>query len=108
MIPVLDARRMRRADRETIRGGVASADLMENAASALVEDVCRRYPEWKTVVLVCGPGNNGGDGLAAARLLSERGRSAQVFTLGDPDGYRGDARGEPRPGARGGAVGRSR
>jgi NAD(P)H-hydrate epimerase len=83
---------MRRADAAAIRGGVASSQLMENAATALVEDLCRFYPEWKTVVVVCGPGNNGGDGLAAARLLSERGRSAQVFTLRDPDEYRGDAR----------------
>jgi NAD(P)H-hydrate epimerase len=45
------------------------------------------------VIAVCGPGNNGGDGLAAARLLSGRGLSVSVFTLGEPDSYRGDAAG---------------
>jgi NAD(P)H-hydrate epimerase len=83
---------MRRADAAAIRAGIASSDLMENAATALVDDLCRSYPEWKRVVVVCGPGNNGGDGLAAARLLFERGRSAQVFTLRDPEEYGGDAR----------------
>lgn len=91
MIPVLDARRMRAADRAAIRGGVASARLMENAAGSLVEELLRFSPGARSAVAVCGPGNNGGDGLAAARLLAERGVSVAVFTLGDPDAYRGDA-----------------
>ena len=91
MIPVLDARRMRAADRAAIRGGVASARLMENAAGSLVEELLRFFPGARSAVAVCGPGNNGGDGLAAARLLAERGLSIAVFTLGDPDAYRGDA-----------------
>ena len=52
---------------------------------------CTAVPDARNVVVVCGPGNNGGDGLAAARLLSGRGLSVSVFTLGDPDSYRGDA-----------------
>jgi NAD(P)H-hydrate epimerase len=91
MIPILDARSMRRADRAAIRRGVASEVLMENAAGALAEEILRSFPRWRTVVVACGPGNNGGDGLAAARLLAGRGMSARVFTLGDPEGYRGDA-----------------
>jgi hydroxyethylthiazole kinase-like uncharacterized protein yjeF len=91
LIPVLDARRMRAADRSAIRGGVASSRLMENAAGSLVEELLRFSPGARSAVAVCGPGNNGGDGLAAARLLAERGLSVAVFTLGDPGAYRGDA-----------------
>jgi NAD(P)H-hydrate epimerase len=91
VIPILDARRMRAADRAAIRGGVASARLMENAAEALVEELLRAFPARGAAVVVCGPGNNGGDGLAAARLLARRGIAVSVFTLGDPDAYRGDS-----------------
>ena len=90
MIPVLSAAAMRAADRATIRGGVPSLELMERAAEALVEELRRRFPDWKRVVVVCGPGNNGGDGLAAARQLAGRGVAASVFTLADPSSYRGD------------------
>jgi NAD(P)H-hydrate epimerase len=91
VIPVLDSKQMRRADRETIRRGVPSTTLMENAASALVAEVRRELSGWRRVVVVCGPGNNGGDGLAAARLLAARGVVPVVFTLRDPARYSGDA-----------------
>jgi hydroxyethylthiazole kinase-like uncharacterized protein yjeF len=90
MIPVLSAAEMRAADRATIRGGVPSLELMERAAEALVDELRRRFPDWKRVVVVCGPGNNGGDGLAAARLLAGRGVATEIFTLADPSSYRGD------------------
>ncbi len=91
MIPILDSRQMRAADEAAIRGGVPSARLMENAATALAEELLALYPLWRRVVVVCGPGNNGGDGLAAARLLDARGLGVSVFTLQDPSLYRGDA-----------------
>ncbi len=91
MIPVLDARRMRLADRAAIRSGVPSGLLMENAADALEREIGRAHPDWRTVVVVCGPGNNGGDGLAAARLLAGRGLAPRVFTLRPLEHYRGDA-----------------
>jgi NAD(P)H-hydrate epimerase len=61
------------ADRLTCQGqGISSAELMERAASALSEAMRRRFPlGMKRVLVVCGPGNNGGDGLALARLLSD-------------------------------------
>lgn len=90
MIPVLDARGMHAADAETIRSGTASDDLMEAAAEALCETLGRVYPEWERVAVVCGPGNNGGDGLAAARLLAGRGVAVALFTLGLPARYTGD------------------
>ena len=91
MIPVLDARSMRAADLETIRGGVPSEDLMENAASALCRDLHGSLPGAGRVVVVCGPGKNGGDGLAAARLLALAGSAPTVFTLQDPGHYSGES-----------------
>ncbi|MGE5277585.1 MAG: NAD(P)H-hydrate dehydratase [Acidobacteriota bacterium] len=82
---------MRRADAAAIRGGIASSLLMENAASSLVLELCRRHPGSRRVVVVCGPGNNGGDGLAAARLLAWRGMAPSICTLREPEAYRGDA-----------------
>jgi len=90
MIPVLSAAAMRAADRATILGGVPSLELMERAAEALVDELLRRFPGWKRVVVACGPGNNGGDGLAAARLLAGHGVAAAIFTLTDASSYRGD------------------
>ncbi len=91
MIPVLDSRQMRAADEAAIRRGVPSGTLMENAARGLADAVATGFPGWRRIVVVCGPGNNGGDGLAAARLLAKNGRSVRVFTLRDPESYRGDA-----------------
>ena len=91
MIPVLDSRQMSAADRAAARGGVAPGLLMENAATVLVEELVASFPAAASVLVACGPGNNGGDGLAAARLLAERGLTVSVFTLADPSGYRGDA-----------------
>jgi ADP-dependent NAD(P)H-hydrate dehydratase / NAD(P)H-hydrate epimerase len=90
VIPVLDARRMRAADAAAIRSGVPSGALMENAGAALADVVRRRFPEWRRVVVACGPGNNGGDGLVAARVLALLGIGTSVFTLGDPNAYRAD------------------
>ncbi|MEP6769780.1 MAG: NAD(P)H-hydrate dehydratase [Acidobacteriota bacterium] len=91
MIPVLDSRRMRAADAAAIRSGIASSELMENAAAALVDEIREGFPDWRRIVVACGPGNNGGDGLAAARLLAEDGMSVALFSLNPPSGYRGDA-----------------
>lgn len=96
---------MQAADRETIRGGVPSLELMESAAEALVDELLRRFPSCRRVVVVCGPGHNGGDGLAAARLLAGRGIPVSVFTLGDPGAYGGDpAENARRAGAHGIAL----
>jgi NAD(P)H-hydrate epimerase len=82
---------MRRADAAAIRAGTPSLTLMDNAAAALTEEALSAFPSWRRAVVVCGPGNNGGDGLAAARLLREAGIDVGVFSLGDPSAYRGDA-----------------
>jgi NAD(P)H-hydrate epimerase len=89
MIPILDSRQMRAADEAAIQAGIPSLTLMENAARGVACAVRERFPPGGTFVVVCGPGNNGGDGLAAARMLRETFR-VRVFTLRDPDAYRGD------------------
>ncbi len=90
MIPVLDSRRMRSADAAAIRAGIPSGVLMETAGAALVEALRAMFPAWMRVAVVCGPGNNGGDGLVAARLLAGGGVAVELFTLRDPSDYRGD------------------
>src|SRR5262245_30603120 len=83
---------MRAADAAAIRGGVPSDELMENAASALARAVRRGLDEeGGRVAVVCGPGKNGGDGLATARLLALAGHRVALFTLVEPGAYRGDA-----------------
>ncbi len=83
MLELLTAEEMERADRLAIDGGVTGATLMENAGGAVAEEVARRFPDRETVVVLCGPGNNGGDGFVAARHLGERGYQVRLGFDGD-------------------------
>ena len=90
MIELLTPGEMSACDRHTIAGGVPGIVLMEKAGRA-VADAVARHPLGTRVVAVCGPGNNGGDGFIAARVLAERGYPVQVLLLGDAAALRGDA-----------------
>ena len=81
---------MKAADAGAIEQGVPGIDLMENAGAAVAEVVLEEFSPVETVVL-CGPGNNGGDGFVAARLLMEAGWPVKVALLGDPARLKGDA-----------------
>jgi NAD(P)H-hydrate epimerase len=92
MLPVLDNRTMREADRHTIEDlGVPGIVLMENAATGVVEAVRQAFPDARRVLILCGPGNNGGDGLAAARHLANGGHEVQLLLFGDEDNLSPDA-----------------
>lgn len=90
MIELLTPDEMAESDRLTIAGGVAGIALMERAGRAVADAVARR-PLGTRVVVVAGPGNNGGDGFVAARVLAERGYPVRVLLVGAVDGLRGDA-----------------
>ncbi len=86
---------MREVDRLTTeRYGVPGIVLMENAAASTVEATEKKFgdPAGKRVLVICGRGNNGGDGAAIARLLHNKGASVDVLLLGRVEDSRGDAR----------------
>lgn len=92
MIPVLDNEGMRLCDRTTIADlGVPSLVLMEQAASAVTEAVLDRFAGVERIVVACGPGNNGGDGLAVARQLVCRGMSVEVALIAEAARLSNDA-----------------
>ncbi|MGH7116814.1 MAG: NAD(P)H-hydrate epimerase, partial [Stellaceae bacterium] len=87
---LLTPRQMGEADRLAIAGGIIGSALMENAGRAVADAVSRRWPP-RPVVVLCGSGNNGGDGLVAARILAARGWQVRLALLGDRAALRGDA-----------------
>jgi ADP-dependent NAD(P)H-hydrate dehydratase / NAD(P)H-hydrate epimerase len=91
MIELLSTAEMAEADRLTIAGGVAGLALMERAGRAVADCVAAREPPGSRIVVVAGPGNNGGDGFVAARILAERGYRVRVLLLGGRERLRGDA-----------------
>jgi hydroxyethylthiazole kinase-like uncharacterized protein yjeF len=91
MLELLTANEMGRADELAIEGGVAGAVLMENAGRSVADEVSTRFPDASTVAILCGPGNNGGDGFVAARQLRERGYSVRLGFDGDPSKLPADA-----------------
>jgi hydroxyethylthiazole kinase-like uncharacterized protein yjeF len=92
---ILTAEQMREIDRRTIEAGVPSIILMENAACRFVEFLEREYKplERRRIVVICGKGNNGGDGMAIARQLLLRFRPAalDVVLAWPPEELHGDA-----------------
>lgn len=90
MSALLEPAEMSRADALTIAGGIAGITLMERAGLAVADVVARRpYPT--RIALLCGPGNNGGDGFVAARILTQRGFRVRLGLLGSRAALKGDA-----------------
>jgi hydroxyethylthiazole kinase-like uncharacterized protein yjeF len=87
---LLTVEEMYRADAAAVAAGVASLSLMEAAGRAIAREIRRRWRPRRTAVL-CGPGNNGGDGFVVARVLSADGWPVRVGLLGAPEALRGDA-----------------
>lgn len=90
-LELLTTAEMSEADRLAVAAGVASILLMERAGRAVADEACRMLPAGRHVLVLCGPGNNGGDGFVAARMLRERGYQVRVALLGDRWALRGDA-----------------
>ena len=90
---VLSAAEMQACDRATTeRFGVPSIELaMRAAASAVAAFARQQFPHARRVTVLCGKGNNGGDGMMAARLLSDAGLKVTALLLGFPDQLTGDA-----------------
>ena len=81
--PILTAEAMRAAEQRAIEAGSSVEQLMERAGAGLAEAVYRFAGPMPTLVL-CGPGNNGGDGYVAARVLAAQGVDVRVAALGEP------------------------
>ncbi len=88
---LLSVDQMRLADRLAVAAGVPSGDLMENAGSAVASAIVERWSR-RPVTLLCGPGNNGGDGFVVARCLAAMGWPVRLGLLGSEDHLKGDTR----------------
>ena len=91
-VKILSATEMQTCDRLTTEQyGVPSLQLMRAAAKAVAAFALERFPRARRVTVLCGRGNNGGDGMMAARLLSSSGLEVTTLLLGEPDTLAGDA-----------------
>ncbi len=82
---LLTPQEMTEADRLAIAAGPHDGHaLMRNAGAAVAMEVLRRFPDFARTAVLCGPGNNGGDGYVVARLLREAGIAVRVFAQGKP------------------------
>jgi ADP-dependent NAD(P)H-hydrate dehydratase / NAD(P)H-hydrate epimerase len=88
---LLRVRQMAEADRLTVAAGMPAIDMMEHAGGAVAREIGRRW-KVRPVVVLCGPGNNGGDGFVAARHLVEAGWPVRIALLGPRDHLAGEAR----------------
>ncbi|MBI2552959.1 MAG: NAD(P)H-hydrate dehydratase [Candidatus Rokubacteria bacterium] len=94
MLPVFTAEEMRRLDRRAIAElGIPGATLMENAGAGAAREIRSAFGplKRKKVVILCGKGNNGGDGFVVARHLARAGASVRVFLVGSARDVKGDA-----------------
>ncbi|MDE1154908.1 MAG: NAD(P)H-hydrate dehydratase [Acidobacteriaceae bacterium] len=89
---ILSSHEMTSADRLSVEAGISIHSLMEAAGSAVARFAQQRYPQAALVVVLAGKGNNGGDGMVAARLLAAEGkRRVRLVLLGQASELKGDA-----------------
>jgi len=87
---LLTVEEMYLADRLAIEAGTSGLELMENAGAALEREIVKRWDQ-RPVVVLCGPGNNGGDGFVVARRLKDGGWPVRLALLGTVENLKGDA-----------------
>ena len=90
-LELLTTDEMTRADLLAVESGVTSLTLMENAGRAVADEAAKMVAPGGRIAVLCGPGNNGGDGFVAARILKERGHEVRVACLVARDLLKGDA-----------------
>jgi hydroxyethylthiazole kinase-like uncharacterized protein yjeF len=88
---ILTAAEMGEADRRSVEAGIPVRELMDAAGTCVARFCLRRYPEAARVLVLCGKGNNGGDGFVAARVLAGEGVGVRVLLAGEQDDVKGDA-----------------
>lgn len=88
---LLSTQQMGACDRYAMEHGTAGLVLMENAGLAVADVVTDHMPAAESVAVLCGPGNNGGDGFVAGRLLAGRGYAVRLGLLGEVSALKGDA-----------------
>jgi ADP-dependent NAD(P)H-hydrate dehydratase / NAD(P)H-hydrate epimerase len=91
MLELLTSEEMGQADRLASEDGVPGLSLMEAAGRAVAAEVSARFPDARTAAVLCGPGNNGGDGFVAARHLLDKGYTVDLGFKGDPKRLPADA-----------------
>lgn len=90
---ILSAADMRACDEKTVReAGISWQQLMENAGDAVARFAALEFPDAVSILVLCGKGNNGGDGLVAARMLEAMGKRVEVILLSSPDHLEGGPR----------------
>jgi ADP-dependent NAD(P)H-hydrate dehydratase / NAD(P)H-hydrate epimerase len=90
-LEVLTAEEMVRADQLALLAGVTELTLMEAAGRAVADEAVKMVDKTAVIAVLCGPGNNGGDGFVAARLLAERGYQVRLALMGDREALKGSA-----------------
>ena len=92
VLEVLTAAEMQACDRVTTeRFGISSIELMRAAGTAVADFARSHFPEARRVTVLCGRGNNGGDGMVAARLLADAGLEVTTLLMGAPENFADDA-----------------
>jgi ADP-dependent NAD(P)H-hydrate dehydratase / NAD(P)H-hydrate epimerase len=88
---IVTSAEMRAIDAATAQTGVPFLQLMENAGKAVADEILGDYPSAENICVLCGKGNNGGDGFVVARRLATAGKKVDVFLLARPEELKGDA-----------------
>jgi hydroxyethylthiazole kinase-like uncharacterized protein yjeF len=91
MLELLTSEQMAEADRLTIKAGTSGFQLMKRAGKAISKKAEKMFPKEMPLLVLCGPGNNGGDGFIAAQLLKNQGRDVRLALLGERQDQKGDA-----------------